>query len=340
MSRRGTDVKGHAVWKDDDEKVQGVVLLRKGQESLPALHDIEAKVRELNEPGHLPPGMTIEPYYDRTELIGLTTETVHENLLVGICLVSMILLMFLSNVRAAIIVAINIPLALMFAFGALYLRGRSANLLSIGAVDFGIIVDSTVIMVESIFRHLRQQDAADRPLAERIVRACGEVQKSLFFSTIIMVCALMPLFTMKGPEGQIFGPMADTYAFALGGAPSGRHTFAGPLLASVQAPLTRADPATSWFAGSTPFSSASFRCCCGWRWLAVAGLIGLVALTGWAVSDMGREFMPELEEGKPLGPWHVPDQHFVRGSRRRAKEVRRSSAVPGGRVDCPVHRPR
>ena len=187
MSRRAADAKGHAVWKDDDEKVQGVVLVRKGQESLPALHDVEAKVRELNEPGHLPPGMTIEPYYDRTELIGLTTETVHENLLVGICLVSMILLMFLSNVRAAIIVAINIPLALMFAFGALYLRGRSANLLSIGAVDFGIIVDSTVIMVESIFRHLRQQDAADRPLAERIVRACGEVQKSLFFSTIIMV---------------------------------------------------------------------------------------------------------------------------------------------------------
>src|SRR5205085_2206717 len=156
--------------------------------------------------------------YDRTELIDVTTETVRENLVIGMVLVSVILLMFLSNVRCALIVAINVPLALLFAFAVLYLRSRSANLLSIGAVDFGIIVDSSVIMVENLYRHLSSGDYAELPLKERIVRASGEVERSLFYSTIIMVCALLPLFTMKGPEGQIFGPMADTYAFALAGA--------------------------------------------------------------------------------------------------------------------------
>jgi cobalt-zinc-cadmium resistance protein CzcA len=291
MARRGP--KG---WESSPEKLDAIVLLRKGYESLPALHDIEAKVNELNEPGHLPPGMRIEPYYDRTELIGLTTETVRENLVVGICLVSMILLMFLSNVRAALIVAINIPLALLFAFGAMYLRGRSANLLSIGAVDFGIIVDSTVVMVESIFRHLRHQEDSDRPLAERIVRACAEVQKTLFYSTIIMVCALLPLFTMKGPEGQIFGPMADTYAFALAGA---------LLLAMTLSPVLCLYLFKNLKPGRPNFLVRSLNSFFLWqlrlalrvRWIVLASTIAFVGITAWAVYDMGREFMPELEEG-------------------------------------------
>src|SRR5207247_3678736 len=132
---------------------------------------------------------------NRSELIGLTTETVRENLVVGLVLVSVILLMFLSNVRTALVVAINVPLALLFAFAVLYLRGRSANLLSIGAVDFGIIVDSSVIMVENLYRHLSAGDDAGLPLKERIIRASGEVERSLFYSTIIMVCAMLPLFT-------------------------------------------------------------------------------------------------------------------------------------------------
>src|SRR5439155_2051270 len=119
---------------------------------------------------------------------------------------------------SAVIVAINIPLALLFAFGVLFLRGKSANLLSIGAVDFGIIIDSSVIMVENIYRHLSSGEYAELPLKERIVRASHEVERALFFSTAIMLCAFIPLFTMRGPEGQIFGPMADTYAFALAGA--------------------------------------------------------------------------------------------------------------------------
>ena len=133
-------------------------------------------------------------------------------------LVTVILLMFLSNVRTALIVAINIPLALLFAFAVLYLRGKSANLLSIGAVDFGIIVDSAVIMVENIYRHITSGEHAELPLKERIRRSAGEIDKALFFSTCIMVCAFIPLFTMQGAEGELFGPMAQTYAFALGGA--------------------------------------------------------------------------------------------------------------------------
>jgi cobalt-zinc-cadmium resistance protein CzcA len=210
---------GDRIWVREPDKVQGIVLLRKGAESLPALRDVEAKVEELNDnAGRMLPGAKVEPYYDRTDLIRVTTETVRENLFVGMVLVTLVLLMFLSNVRSALIVAVNIPLALLFAFSVLWLRGRSANLLSIGAVDFGIIVDSSVIMVENIYRSLAAGEHRDLPLKERILRASAEVERSLFFSTAIMVCAFIPLFTMSGPEGQIFGPMADTYAFALGGA--------------------------------------------------------------------------------------------------------------------------
>jgi cobalt-zinc-cadmium resistance protein CzcA len=283
-------------WEDHPEKLDAIVLLRKGNESLPALRDIEAKVKELNEPGHMPPGMRIEPYYDRTELIGMTTETVRENLLLGVCLVSMILLMFLSNVRAAIIVAINIPLALLFAFGVLFLRGRSANLLSIGAVDFGIIVDSTVIMVESIFRHLRHRDDSHQPMAERIVQACAEVQKSLLYATVIMVCALLPLFTMKGPEGQIFGPMADTYAFALAGAFLLATTLSPVLCLYLFRHLKPGRPnfVVRWL---NHFFLWQLRVLLRVRWLAVVAFVAFIGLTAWSARDLGREFMPELEEG-------------------------------------------
>ena len=213
------DAQGQRVWHDDDEVVEGIVLLRKGEQSLPALDDIHALVKRLHEtPGRLLPGVKIESYYDRTDLIRVTTGTVQENLLAGMGLVTVVLLLFLSNVRTALIVAINVPLALLFAVAVLFLRGKSANLLSIGAVDFGIIVDSSVIMVENIYRHLSSGADADLPIEQRILRASSEVQRSLAFSTAVMVCAFLPLFTMAGPEGQIFGPMADTYAFALAGA--------------------------------------------------------------------------------------------------------------------------
>src|SRR5207237_5068297 len=178
-------------WVYEPEKIQGIVLMHRNKESLPAILDVKAKVEELNKPGRLLPGVQVESYYDRSDLINVTTETVHHNLIMGMVLVLVVLLMFLTNVRSAVIVAINIPLALLFAFGVLFLRGKSANLLSIGAVDFGIIVDSSVIMVESIYRHLSSSTpsvagvcdpgnpASQRPATEveaRVIRGAAEVE--------------------------------------------------------------------------------------------------------------------------------------------------------------------
>jgi cobalt-zinc-cadmium resistance protein CzcA len=291
------DELGNRRWDDDNDVVQCIVLLRKGEDSLPALRDCNALIEELNHtPGRLLPGVQIEPYYDRTDLIHVTTDTVRENLLLGMALVTVVLLMFLSNVRSALIVAINVPLALLFAFSMLFLRDKSANLLSIGAVDFGIIVDSSVIMVENIFRHLSGGMHAKQPLSERIIAASGEIQRSLFFSTAIMVCAFLPLFTMAGPEGKIFGPMADTYAFALGGALLLAVTLS-PVLCSLL--LTRLKPQRDNFMVRWMNSSylRELRWCLRHRWITLLVFAGVVAATLAALPMLGREFMPELEEG-------------------------------------------
>jgi cobalt-zinc-cadmium resistance protein CzcA len=285
-------------WRDEDDVVQCIVLLRAGDQTIPAVEAVKAKVAELNNPesGRLLPGVEIEPYYDRNDLVHVTTETVLENLLLGMGLVVVILLMFLSNVRTALIVAINIPMALLFAFTLLYFRGRSANLLSIGAVDFGIIVDSSVIMVENLYRHLSAGEYAELPLKERILRACREVERPLFFSTAIMVCAFIPLFTMRGPEGQLFGPMADTYAFALMGA---------LILAVMLAPVL----VLLLFRNFKPIHDnflvrflrsrylIQLRLCLKYRWITLLVMGSLMALTVCLLPSLGQEFMPQLEEG-------------------------------------------
>ncbi len=295
--REVRDSQGNVVWVDEPEKVQGIVLLRKGEASLPALHDLDEKIAELNaNAGRLLPGVKIEPYYDRTDLIDVTTETVRENLVLGIVLVTVILLMFLSNVRSALIVAVNIPLALLFAFAVLYLRGKSANLLSIGAVDFGIIVDSSVIMVENIYRHLSSGEHAELPIRERVLRACREVERSLFFTTAIMVCAFLPLFTMQGPEGQIFGPMADTYAFALGGALLLALT-AAPVLCALAFKKLKPAPDNFLVQWLKNRYLVQLRTCLKYRWITLGVMLGLVAFTIALLPALGREFMPELEEG-------------------------------------------
>jgi cobalt-zinc-cadmium resistance protein CzcA len=286
------------VGHDEDDRVECIVLLRKNEETLPALKDVKKKVEELNDPaaGRLLPGVEIEPFYDRSDLLHITTGTVTENLFVGIILVVLILFMFLSNVRTAVIVALNIPLALLFAFSVLFLRGRSANLLSIGAVDFGIIVDSSVIMVENIYRHLASGEYRELPLRERILRASHEIERALLFSTLIMVCAFIPLFTMKGPEGQLFAPMADTYAFALAGA---------LILATTLTPVL----CLFMFKNFKPvrenvmvrFLNSRYlwqlRVCLKHRWTTIFVMCSLVAGTILLLPRLGREFMPELEEG-------------------------------------------
>lgn len=346
-----------SAWTDEDDVVQGIVLLRKGQESLPALTAVMTRIDELNQPGHLPPGVKIVPYYNRSDLINRTTETVHENLIVGMALVTAILLMFLGNVRASLIVAINIPLALLFAFGVLYARGKSANLLSIGAVDFGIIVDSTVIIVESIYRHITVDERDEHTPRDRIARACGAVTKSLFFATVIMVCALLPLFTMKGPEGQIFGPMADTYAFALAGALLFALTVSPVLclllLGNVGRPptngfWTRAFRVVSWMF-LLPILLAPLKFVfvarpgerenllvrsLNWifvtqlkvalklRWIVLAGFIVSVGYTAVVVANMGREFMPELEEGNLMVRGTFPVNVSLEEVSDRARQLR------------------
>jgi cobalt-zinc-cadmium resistance protein CzcA len=295
---RVTDADGKILWRNENEKIQCIVLLRKGEDSLPALEGIRKKIEELNAPDsdRMLPGVQIEPYYDRTDLIHVTTETVEENLAVGITLVILILFMFVSNVRTALIVAINIPLALLFAFSMLYARGKSANLLSIGAVDFGIIVDSSVIMVENIYRNLATGEFAELTIKERILKATREIDRALLFSTGIMVCAFIPLFTMRGPEGQLFAPMADTYAFSLCGA---------LLLAMTLTPVL----CMFFFKTLKPVEDNflvrflksrylwQLRVCLKYRWTTVVFMTALILGTASLIPSLGREFMPELEEG-------------------------------------------
>jgi cobalt-zinc-cadmium resistance protein CzcA len=318
-------------WRREDEKIQGIVLMRKGEESLPSIEGVKAKVKELNEPGRLLPGVELEPYYDREDLIHLTTHTVQHNLIMGIVLVTVILFMFLSNVRTAIIVAINIPMALLFAFAVLYMRGQSANLLSIGAVDFGIIVDSAVIMTENVYRHLASGEYAELPLKERILRSTREIDRALFFSTAIMVCAFIPLFTMHGAEGELFGPMAQTYAFALGGALLLALTLT-PVLCLLLFRNIRQSPDNILVRFLKTRYLWQLRVCLKYPKATLAIMVALIALTvAWPMLHLGREFMPELEEGnlwiRGIFPVHV-SLEAVKDPVATAREIMTSARYP------------
>jgi cobalt-zinc-cadmium resistance protein CzcA len=317
------DEQGHRLWEHNDDAVQAIVLLRKGEQSLPAVRDVKARFEELNNtPGKLLPGVKLETFYDRTSLINRTTETVRENVVVGIILVALILYVFLNDLRSSLIVAINIPLALLFAFAMLYFRGVSANLLSLGAVDFGIIVDSSVIMVESIYRRLSSGVQSDLPLPSRILNAASEVQRSLFYSTLIMVCALLPLFTMTGPEGQIFGPMAEAYAFSLAGALLLALTIS-PVLCRMF--LARAkESKDNWLVRSLQkIYLSQLDYALQHRYTVVAGFLVMVVATGAALPFIGREFMPELEEGNIYARGTFPNGVSLEESTEKALLARR-----------------
>ena len=189
--------------------------MRYGGDSLKTIQGIHERVDYMHQNRVLPPGIDIEPIYDRADLVKLTTHTVMENLLVGMVLVALVLWLFLGSARAALITAINIPLALLFAFIGMVADGTAANLISLGAVDFGIVVDSTVIMMENIFRNFARKGGT---AFERILAAAREVGPPMFSSTLIIAVAFIPLFTLTGVAGVIMSPMAHTYAFAIGGA--------------------------------------------------------------------------------------------------------------------------
>ena len=196
--------------------VSGIVLLRKGANADEALAGIHAKVKELND--HiLPPGVKVVPFIDRSDLVHYTTHTVLHNLTEGMILVVIILFLFLGNVRGAIIVALTIPFALLFAATCLNLKGIPANLLSLGALDFGMVVDGAVVMVENIVRHMsqRQNGNASKTTLEVIREAAHEVQRPVFYAIAIIITAYLPIFTLQRVEGRLFRPMAWTVAFAL-----------------------------------------------------------------------------------------------------------------------------
>ncbi len=285
------------VGKDGEpDIVQGIVLMRYGGDSLKTIRGVHERIDFIRKNHLLPPGMDIEPYYDRESLVQLTTHTVLENLIIGMLLVTGVLLLFLGHGWAALITAINIPLALLIAFAGMVATGTPANLISLGAVDFGIVVESGVVMVENIFRHLGAHGRGG--VFERIVAAAGEVGPAMFFGTLIIAVAFFPLFTLTGVSGVIFSPMAHTYAFAIGGAILLAITLT-PVLASKALKIDRrVEEHDSWLMHRLnklyqPVFAFTLRR--GKTTLLLAA--GLVAACLCAFPYLGSEFMPKLEEG-------------------------------------------
>jgi cobalt-zinc-cadmium resistance protein CzcA len=278
------------------EVVTGIVLMRKYGNTLKTLKGVEDKVQELNTTGMLPRGYKIVPYYDRTGLVYTTLRTVLENLTLGVVLVFLVLLFFLGNLRTAVIAAVNIPLAMLGAFILLHLTDTPANLLSLGAVDFGIIIDSTIIVVENIHRNLTANEFTTEDTSACIERASLEVGGPMFFSTLIFLIAFLPLFTMRGVEGAIFSPMSHTYAYALVTAIILAVTLSPALSSLLLRKGMRETHNVVWEAFSGFYHNLFVRVL-QWPRLTVA-LIALVVAGGLSLFPrLGGEFLPKLEEG-------------------------------------------
>ncbi|MGA3099068.1 MAG: CusA/CzcA family heavy metal efflux RND transporter [Bryobacteraceae bacterium] len=281
---------------DDDDVVEGIVLLRKGAESDATLDAIHEKVAELNN-RILPPGVKVVPHLDRSDLVHYTTHTVLHNLTEGIILVSIILFLFLGNARGALIVAMTIPFSLLFASICLDLRHIPANLLSLGALDFGMVVDGAVVMVENIVRHMGRQDVS-KPAMARIREAAHEVQRPVFYAIGIIITAYLPIFTLQSVEGRLFQPMAWTVAFALLGA-----LIFSMVLAPVLASFVFRGQAREWRNPVLQWLTARYRASVRWavhhRWVIIGGaaacLLASVHLATGGV--IGSEFLPHLDEG-------------------------------------------
>src|ERR1700693_6329525 len=203
--------------KNNDDAVEGVILMRRGEQTQNVLEGVERKTEEINK-NLLPRDVRVRPYYDRSNLVRVTTDTVEGNLLRGMILVLVVLIFFLVSVRAAVITALTIPLALLFAFIFLNLTGEAANLLSIGAIDFGIIIDGTIVMVENIYRELSERHGQDYQLHEVLLHAARDVDRPIFYSVAVIIAGYLPIYALTGPAGKLFRPMANTMAFALIGA--------------------------------------------------------------------------------------------------------------------------
>ena len=296
----------------DDDIVQGIVLMRRGEQSLPTIHRVEEEVNKINSTGILPPGVHLEKIYDRSELIAVTTHTVLHNLLVGIVLIFLVQWIFIGNLRSAVIVALTIPFALFFAIIIMLVRGESANLLSVGAIDFGLIVDATVIMMENIYRHLSQkpeerfahsnvrtQSRVPMELRGRfavIANSAMEVNQPIFFSAAIIIAGFVPLFTLAGVEGHIFGPMARTYAYAIAGGLIATFTVT-PAISALLLPEQVEEKETIPVRLIRRVYTPLLKFMLANRILAIGGAAVLVIAALIAGRSLGLEFLPKLEEG-------------------------------------------
>jgi len=310
---------------EQDDVVGAIVVMRRTEKTADMIPKVKAAIDSLNHDGSLPPGVRLVSYYDRSSLVALTTHTVLHNLIFGCLLVFLIQWIFLGDLRSAIIVGLNIPFALLFAIILLVLQGESANLLSVGAVDFGIIVDSAVILVENIFRNFQahpderqgmlqrlasgfwgpdptgipEQSTTTRGWTDRlrlILISAIQVDKAVLFSALITVAGFVPLFTMQGVEGQIFGPMARTYGYALAGALIATFTIT-PVLASLLLPQDVKEAETFLVRALHRIYNPALRLALAWRAVTVGlGVLFLVAAAFLAMR-LGSEFLPHLEEG-------------------------------------------
>ena len=286
---------GEFGYEKQDDAVEGVILLRTGEKTQDVLRGVEAKTRELNDQ-ILPKDVKVVPFYDRSDLVDLTTQVVERNLLRGMVLVIVVLIFFLDDLRAGLIVAASIPLALLFAFICLDLQNASANLLSIGAIDFGILVDGAVVMVENIFRQIVARKGTSLNVKDIVLDAAAEVDRPLFYSVAVIVAGFLPIYVLSGPSGTLFKPMADTMVFALVG--------------SLIVTLTLLPVLCAWFMrnGVRERRNAAFEfiksaytrgldACLDRPWMTTFASAVLLALSLLLIPRIGAEFMPQLDEG-------------------------------------------
>ena len=308
---------GKAGRDNEDDVVAAIVVMNRTMHTNDVVARVKAEVAKINGDGTLPPGVKIVPFYDRTSLVSVTTHTVLHNLIFGCFLVFLIQWIFLGDLRSAIIVAVNIPFALFFSIIILVINDESANLLSLGAVDFGIIVDSAVILVENVFRNFQKNPRQQREILEEhaqsdsrnytrgpgwssrlrlIFISALQVDRAILFSTAITIAAFIPLFTMQGVEGQIFGPMAKTYGYALAGALIATFTIT-PVLSSLLLPKHVSETETILVSKLRAIYSPVLRWALDRRRTTVTIGIAFLCLSGVLSTRLGTEFLPTLEEG-------------------------------------------
>ncbi|HYB90097.1 MAG TPA: CusA/CzcA family heavy metal efflux RND transporter [Candidatus Binataceae bacterium] len=306
---------------NQSEVVEGIVLMRKGSNTLQTLAGVEKKVGELNTSGIMPAGYKMVPYYDRTGLVHTTLRTVLENVTVGIALVFLVLIFFLGNLRAAVVAAINIPLALCGAFVLMHVGNTPANLISLGAIDFGIIIDSTVIVMENIYRHLTAEELAHESTYGRILLAAQEVGGPMLFSTVIFIIAFLPLFTMRGVEGAIFSPMSHTYAYALGTAILLAVTLSPVLASYVFAKGVHEAHNPIWEAVRR-FYHGVFVWILNRPRLTLAMIVVTIAAGFSLFPRLGGQFLPKLEEGNIWAHAILPSTTSLEHGAKLVSEIR------------------